>query len=316
MARSIEKVLAALRAWQPGASVEPLRQALAARGTAAGVAVAPAARRCAEHAVRELVPELVAAFAALGAPKADPGCRGRLAIVQALHALDHWDAPTFAAGLTTVQLVGAPGERDDEAAPLRGTCAHAYVHFVRPDALDVCAEMLADDWIAARIGAARGLGDSGRIEATAVLRYKLTLATDDGDVLAACLDALFALDREGATAFAGKLLGRADERADAAALALGGNRVTGALDALHAWCATCGGPRRQRVGYVALALLRTDRANELLAKVIGEERGAEALAAAKALATFRDDATTVELLRASAARQRDAGVRAEILALV
>ena len=316
MARSIERTLAALKQWAPGVPLDTIRSALATTGTAAGVAVAAAAKVCEGHGLRDLAPELVEAFTALGAPKSDPGCRGRIAIVHALHALGHWADEVFTAGLSIVQRVGSPSAPDDEAAPLRGACALAHAHFLRPDAVDVCAEMLADAWIAARIGAARGLGDSGRTDAAAVLRYKLVLATDDGDVLAACFDAWFALDREGAIAFARKLLGFADERADAAALALGGNRAAVAIDDLIAWCRTCEPRRRQRVGYVALALLRHEAANAVLAQAIAEQRAPEALAAATALATFRDEASTAELLRAAAAKQRDRQLRAELLALV
>lgn len=316
MARSLEKTLAALKQWRPDAPLDPVRAALAVTGAGAGVTVAAAAKLCEEHRLRELAPALVTAFTALGAPKHDPGCRGRLAIVHALYALEHWDERVFVAGLSAVQLVGPPGGQDDEAAPLRGSCALAHVHLQRPDAVDVCAELLADKEVAARVGAARGLGESGRIDATAVLRYKLVLASDDPDVLGTCFDALFALDRTGSIPFATKLLDDRDERADAAALALGGHRITDACGTLLAWCASAGAQRRQRIGYVALALLRDERANASLAEVIADGRADEAVAAATALATFRHEEAIAVLVRDAAARQRDARVRAEILALI
>jgi len=275
MARSAAHALAALKV------------ALSRKPSPAGAVAAEAAKEVEAHGLIDETPVLVAAFTKLCEPKRDPGCTGRSAIVAALHALDHWAPEVFEAGLHVVQIDGDPRfPNNDSGARVRGACAQAHAHFNRPDALDVCGEMLADSEIAARIGAARGLGDSGHIDATAVLRYKLALASDDGEVLAACHDALFALHRERATAFAIEQLALDDQRADAAALALGSNRAIDARDELVAWCTR--DPRRARaVGYLALALLRDDRANAVLEKIVDEGSWLDAAAAKEALATFR-----------------------------
>ena len=187
---------------------------------------AAAAKAIEDHGMADVTPELASAFtrsrgeARSGMPRPD---RDRPAL--------HSARPLGARGVR-----GRPHDRPARRSarcpattrpqPLRGICAMAHAHFVRPDALDVCADLLADEWRATRIGAARGLGDSGRIDATAVLRYKLLRASDDGEVLAACFDALFALRRESATVFAREMLALPTSEADAAALALGSNRAT------------------------------------------------------------------------------------------
>jgi hypothetical protein len=275
MARSIVDVKAALQ------------KAFARKGAVAGVVAAEAAKLVEDHGLVDETPVLVAAFTKLSEPKRDPGCRGRSAIVAALHTLDHWAPEVFEAGLRVVQIDGDPRfPGNDSGALVRGACAQAHAHFNRPNALDVCAEMLADSAIAARVGAARGLGDSGHIDATAVLWYKLALGPDDGEVLAACHDALFALHRDNAVELSIRQLALPDERGDAAARALGSNRVIDARDELIAWCRR-DPRRRQAVGYLALALLRDDAANAELERAITEGSVQDAEAAKSALATFR-----------------------------
>ena len=83
-------------------------------------------------------------------------------------------------------------------------------------------------------------------------------------MLAACFDALFVLAREATAKLAIELLDREGPIAEAAAIALGSARIETATEALAAWCIGAPPERRHRVGYVALALLRADAANELL----------------------------------------------------
>ena len=277
-----------------------------------GYVVAAAAKAVEVHALRDAIPELVAAFDALYGAKRDPGCTGRLAIVVALHALDHWSAEVFERGLTLVQLEGDPLHRFDFGAMVRGACAQAHVHLLRADCLDVCAEMLADDWAPARVGAARGLGESGRIDATATLRFKLALGPDDSEVMAACFDGLFGLRRDPAVSFSIAMLEREDERAESAALALGSQRAAEATDALIAWCDRATKESRHRVGYLALTLLRSDAANAALATVIRTAAAEDAIAAAEALATFKHEPAVHDLLIACAKTTKDKQLRAEL----
>ena len=294
----LDKRLAAVKT----ASVDELASALR---SATGVLVAAAARRVADERIDALVPELAPAFAQLGDAKRDPGCRGKIAIARALHELDHWDDRVFVAGLTIVQREGWGDPPDDTAAELRGICGIAHAHFARVDALDVLAELLADPERVTRIGAAQGLGGAGRRDATALLRFKLRVGDDDSEVLSACLEALLSIARDDAVPFVVSLLAEHDERAECAALALGGTRIAAALEPLVAWCDACTGPQRYRVAYLALALLRHDTATAKLLDVVRDGAKPAALAAGGALATFRDVPAIAEQLRAAAADRTD-----------
>lgn len=315
MARTIEQQVADLRALDPAApgALGKLRTAL--RGNN-GFVIAAAAKIVEDHRLEALVGELVAAFARLrddDPVKRDPGCRGKLAIARALHGLDHWDDAVFVAGLTGEQLEG--WGRDDTAAELRGLCGIAHAHFGRPDALDVIAGLLADRQRTTRLAAAQALGDAGRPDATALLRFKLLIGDEEPAVLAACFEAMFALARDASYEFVVARLAGHDDRAEVAALALGGARFAAAVEPLIAWCTGAAPEQRHRIGYLALALLRAEPATDYLLDAVRAHGRRDAVAAARALATFKDDAVLVERIRAAARDQRDAAARAEIAEL-
>lgn len=319
MARSIEQRLTALRALDVGtpAAAVALREAL---GSANGHLVAAAARLVGEHHVRELFDDLAAAFERLceDGAKRDPGCRGKIAIARALHAVEHWDERVLARGLRVVQPEGwaGGGVRDDAAAELRGVCGLAHAHLLRPDALDVLAELLADPERVTRVAAAQGIGDLGRPDGGALLRFKLLTGDREAEVVSASLESLLSLEREDACEFVVRLLPARDERADLAAIALASSRLTGARAPLLAWCAESLPGHRRRVGYLALALLRDDAATEHLLEVIRTQSKPDALAAARALATFRDDPTIAARLREAANAIKDPATRRELAALL
>ena len=290
-------------------SIEAVRTGLR---DAHGVVIAAAAALVGEQRMDSLVTELVDAFERLFDKKLDPGCRGKLAIAHALHALDRWDDRVFVAGLTTTQLEGAHPP-DDTAAALRGLCGIAHAHFNREDALDVLAALLADPQRATRLGAAQGLGDSNKIGATALLRYKILTGDAEPEVTSSCVESLLALDREGCLDFLVGLLKTYDERAEIVVLSLGGARVTAARSALIAWCEACRAPQRQRVAYLALALLRDDAATAYLLEAIRSRGKQDALAAARALATFKDAGIAARIR--NAALEQDPATQREIAAL-
>ena len=313
-ARTYEQQLAALRALDPRApkSADELRKVLRSKR---GLLIAVVAKLVEEHRLEALVEDLAACFGTLIAdgPKVDPGCRGKLAIAQALLALEEWDERVFVAGLSIVQPEGMPPP-EDAASGLRGLCGLAHVHFYRANALDVLAALLADPERNARLAAAQGFGNSGRTDTTAVLRYKLLLEEEpEPEVVAQCFESLFALARDESAAFASEMLEREGALAEAAALALGGARIASAAAPLAAWCERCSPEQRHRVGYIALALLRTDEANATLLAAV-RDGGRNAVPAARALATFKDDAAIVASVRDTLA-ELDATTRREIESL-
>ena len=307
--KRLEDRLAAVRGGDPAA----LRDALRSK---TGVLIAAAAKRVAEDEVAALYDELEPAFLRLleRPIERDPGCRGKVAIARALHGLDRWSDEVFGRGVRWVQQEPVWGGREDTAAELRGVCGLAHAHALRDDALDVLAGLLADPERMTRVAAAQAIGDTGRPDAAALVRFKALTGDPEPAVVGACLGSVLALTAGRALDFvAGFLDDDDDARADAAAIVLGESRLGGAAAPLLAWCERRPDARR-RVGYLALALLRDDAATGALLDVIREGERADALAAVSALATFRDDPSLAARVREAGERCDDASVRAAIAA--
>jgi hypothetical protein len=92
--------------------------------------------------------------------------------------------------------------------------------------------------------------------------------------------------------------------------------MAAAFEPIASWCIGATPEQRHRIGYLALALLRTEPATDYLLDAIRSHGRLDAIAAARALATFKDDAALVERIRAAAAEQRDKLARAEINAVL
>jgi hypothetical protein len=199
----------------------------------------------------------------------------------------------------------------DTAGELRGICGLAHAHFGSDDALDVLAKLLADPERTARAAAATGLGDAGHVDASALLRFKLLTGDDAPEVLSACFESLFALTRQRALPFVVELAAAGDDRGELAVLALGTSKLAGAEDAIVAWCEACSPDQRRRVGYLALALTRSESALARLLAVVRGDDTPDAIAAARALATFKDD-PAIRAQLAAAAADVDRAVHAEI----
>ena len=318
MARqTLDQKLSALRVLDVSTpkAAETLRDALR---SSSGLLIAAAAKLVAENRIDALADELPDAFERLleDPAKRDPGCRGKLAIARALADLDRWEERVFVPGLCHIQLEGWGGPDgdppDDTAAELRGVCGMIHAQFLRIDALDVLATLLTDDRRTTRIAAARGLGAS-RPDASALLRFKILTGDPDPDVIAACIESLLGLARESSLEFVLGLLDPHDDVSELVVLSLGGARVVEAFEPIVAWCMGATPAQRHDVAYIALALLRDDRANEYLLEAIRSHAKASAIAAARALATFKHDPNLVEQIRAAVgARKPDATVTREI----
>lgn len=135
-------------------------------------------------------------------------------------------------------------------------------------------------------------------------------------MLSEAIESLLSLDRDGQLAFVLGLLASHGEAAEAAALALGGARIAAAFEPLRAWCMGASPEQRRRVGYLALALLRSDAANAYLLDLVGAAGKADAVAAANALATFKADAALAGALAAAGKANKDPAVRRDVAALL
>ncbi|XXX74888.1 hypothetical protein WMF30_45265 [Sorangium sp. So ce134] len=301
--------VAALAEAPPAQAASELRRFLADKN---GYLVSEAAAMASRLGLRELVPELTAAFARLleDPIKNDKGCSGKNRIVEALLAFDAHEPDTYVAGARHVQLEPAFGQPIDTAAGLRGLCAHALFHIGHRDALLEVAPLLADREPVTRAEAAAALGSSGLDAAAAALHLKALAGDREPDVLGACYRALLRLLPGRYLSFVAKVLQQGDDgAAEAAALALGESRLPEALPILQGELGGAGSRLRDSV-LLGMALLRTDAANDALVALVEEGAEPHAVAALSALALHRHDEALVERVRAAVKGRRSKKIAA------
>lgn len=247
--------------------------------------------KAAEKAARmtaAVAPELVDAFRRLikagDAVKQDPGCVAKVAIAKALVELDDGAAEVYFAGARCVQLEPGWGEAKDTSAELRGICAIGLARMGHPEALLEVVRLLNDREPETRIGAIRGLADSGKPEAELVLRYKADCGDKRPEVVGECFAALLRLGPPTrAIPFVAEFMEHGNEEA---AVALGESRLAEAWPALRE---AFGRSSIQSAILLAMALLRHDDAIAFLFDRAENERERVAAVAIEALASYRGD---------------------------
>jgi hypothetical protein len=235
--------------------------------------------------------------------ESDKTCRGKIAIARALVALGSDSARVFMAGLAHFQLEPAWGQPVDTAPELRAQCALGLVRSRHSDATVLVAERLADPSHVTRAAVAQILVELDPATTVPLLHYKIASGDPEPQVIAACFATLLELEPSAAVALAGRYLDEnPGEPAEAVALVLGESRRGEAFPVLKDWTDRVIDARR--VGFVALALLRDDRAFDHLIQVVASEPAATADLALAALAHFRhDQALRARALAAAAARK-------------
>ena len=247
-----------------------------------------------------VIPELQSAFLDLmkDAPARDPACKALIAIAKALIEMDVRAAEVYFAGLKHVQKEGSFGPPVDVAAPLRGLCARGLARTGHPEALYEIVNLLVDPEIPARAGAAQALAEAGGSEGELLLRLKL-LAGDKEEVMSECLNALLSLAPRNSLDFVAKFLkSDSSELREAAALALGESRLSGALPLLQEAYALHRQPAFRRSLLLAIALLRQDEGVDFLLSRLEKEPEALAAAALEALNLYAADQQVCEKVRA------------------
>lgn len=254
-----------------------------------------------ELGLRDLVPDLVAAFPRFveGGAKTDPGCFGKNHLVEALLHFDAHEPDTYLAGLRCRQHEGAIPFRVDTAAGLRGLCAHALFHIGHRSALLNVAPLLFDSEAITRVEAATALGDSGLDGAAAALHVKLLSGDPEPDVLGAIYKGLLRILPERYLRVVEEALtSEEDGPAEAAALALGESRARGAFEVLkRAANAPPIGRRGPESVLLGLALLRSDEATAFLLDRVENGSEPRAVQAISALALHRHDESITARIR-------------------
>ena len=250
-----------------------------------------------------LAQDLVDAFLELmkDPAKRDPGCQALIAIAKALVTLDEPAAKVYFAGIHHVQMEGSFGPPIDAAAPLRGLCAQGLARMGHADALLECVNLLADKEVPARVGAIRGIADSGDIAGALLLRLKALVGDKEDEVIGECFAGLLRLAPAPSVEFvAGFLKSASEEIRERAALALGESHLAvGTYDVLtseqrafqvlrEAWVETAQAARRRTL-LLSIAMLRLDEAVEFLLTRLAEDRDAAAADALAALALYGRD---------------------------
>jgi HEAT repeat protein len=277
-------------------------------------AVAKAARIAGERGMQELAGDLVLAFERfmVRPVKDDPGCVAKTAIVEQLTGFGYDDPDVFLRGIRHVQREPVFGGRVDTAADLRGACAFGLVAIGHPAVLYELADLLADAEPPARISAARALAALGSDDAVPLLRLRALIADDEPRVLTECLLALLRLQPASGLAFVTHQLdSEQEQRALAAAAALGESRMAEAFEPLRDWLSRCVSPERKRAGLLALASLRREEAFECLLAMLEEARGGAAVDVLAALASARVDDGLGERVRALVENRGDSRLSAE-----
>jgi len=275
---------------QPATSATPLelRRYLA---DASSFIVAEAAKIIKDHAVPELIHELVAAFDRLmiDPEESDKQCRAKIDIVNALNRLEYVEPDVFLRGLTHRQdrRFGAPPGQD-AAGALRAFCAFGLVRIAHPGAVLLLTELLLDSDDTARAGAARALGGAGSSAAVPLLRYKVRTGDRLDDVIGECFAALLALSFEASWPFvAGYLEAQGSALQGAAVFALAETRRPEAFAVLRDFWPGAPADLRESL-LVALAMFRLPAANDFLIGLIAG-KDPSARAALSALAIHRQN---------------------------
>ena len=274
-----------------------------------------AAELTTEHNLRELIPDLEMSLDVLldSAPKSDPGCQAKRAIINTLAHMIAGRSNLLQRACYHVQMEPAGPGITDTAGELRVTALEALLLQNDSDAMNIAACLLHDSEPAVRASTARVLGALAPAGADTLLRSCALSGESDQEVLVSLLTAilrmtptaglpfvtwfLFGEQKPSAPDYRGfpRFLGEMHDRRDqeylpyAAVLALGEARPQGAKDLLvQKLEQTFDMPLVHHL-LLGLALLRESSATEILLNEIKDAPTARAEGALTALALFRHD---------------------------
>jgi HEAT repeat protein len=260
------------------ASIAAVKKAL---GSRSNFLVAKAARLAEDNQLKDLVPDLLAAFERFFThpEKSDPQCWAKNAVSRALSRLECRDKEVFLRGLNYHQWEPVWGGKSDTAGALRANCAHALIGC---DGLDnrelliLLLDPLTDHDKSVRLEAVRALAQLGDV-AVPVLRLRaLEPGTEAEEMLGQCFAALAAIEGDAAIPFIARFLRSEDDAAGDAAFALAETHRADALAALRKRIETATDPWFLAVLLSAVALTRLAAGIDyLLGLIESEDRQAE-----------------------------------------
>jgi HEAT repeat protein len=283
----------------PQNAVVPLRKALKDRSN---YAVGKAAAIVGHLALRELIPDLVAAFNRFfaDAVKSDPQCWAKNAIVKALKDLGHDDPDLYLRGMRHVQMEPVWGGRADSAGTLRGASALALpaTSLPREEVLLALADLVADPLKIVRVDAIVAMAQLPGADVELVLRTKVLAGDSEVEVVGQCLTSLLDIAPERSLSFAARFLeGEVAEVAVEAAAALGSCPREEAVQVLVGCFERLRNAETRRAVLLALGASRLESARDFLLRIAAEGREADAAVAVGALHRGRFGEQVAERLR-------------------
>jgi HEAT repeat protein len=241
--------------------------------------------------------------------KTDPGCRAKLAVLEALDQLELSDPAPFLAGARCVQKEASWGPPIDTAGGVRARAIVALARIGFADFFLVAGELLVDPLSMVRRAAVDALAHHGDRGGAGLAMLKLRSGDDDHQVTMACASALLALAPEwGLRELEPMLLGDDESLRELAAIALGQSGREDGLDLLFAYLDRAVSPDDRAPALRAVGTHRSDRARQFLLDRIAEGSEPEAKAAIESLGARSFEPGLGALVR-EAARRND---RAEL----
>lgn len=292
-ARTLEAKLAELKKLRgAAASMEVVAALQKALADPSNFLAAEAAEQVAAAGLRDLMPDLAAAFTRFleDGETTDKQCRAKIAIVETLNKLEYDDADLFWIGARYRQPEPVWGGSQDTAAPVRVGSSFALVRLRDRGVLAHLADLLCDPEKPARLGAAEALVYSNTEAAALLLRLKCRAGDKEPEVIAECLGGLLSLQGKAAVPLVAEFVNAADPNIqEYALLALGESRLPEAFAVLRDFFPKARLGDLREVVLTAIGLMRLSEGIDFLLEVVAKEDRAAAKAALTALAIHRHD---------------------------
>lgn len=250
-----------------------------------------------EPFVGKLTPILAAAFdrCMVEPVKTDPGCSGKIGVVNLGVALHCLEADLYLRAIRHVQMEGSFGPPIDTAESLRAAAAYGLLNCRHGDAMYEIVALLSEvDPNSTRLpdsrrGAIRALGTVVSETSAALLRMTALRFESDPDTLCEAFASLNSIEANRSFDFIRSFLDRRDsDVSDIAALALAEGKQSRACGVLLEHALRSFSENKQAV-FTALAITRKPEAIEYLIDRIGNGHEREAVAAIDALHLMRND---------------------------
>jgi HEAT repeat protein len=275
------------------------------------VIVAKAAALAMEWDARELLPNLLEAYARLfiKPTESDPQCWGKVALSKCLKEFGVSESPVFIRGMHHYQWESTWGGKTDTAAALRSTCVFALVQCTdipRHETLLHLVNALTEADVNVRADAARAMEQMNGREVALLLRLKARAGDKEARVTGQVLESLLALERANGVSFAAEFLSNpSSEISEEAALALGTSRLPEAVAALkEAWLNSRGIGKGESL-LRAISVSRQDAALEFLLDQIRTGRSQTAEEALRAMDLHRDSPQIVKRIQEAVSEREE-----------